>query len=64
MQKIQTKQHMGPDLGDFIIKVGSVGSRTKISRIDNIIGLKYHVLMEESGKIAFLTKLPNTHEIE
>jgi len=63
-KKIQTKQHMGPDLDDFIIKVGGVGTRTMIVRIENIIGLKYHLLLQEGGKIAFLTKLPNTREIE
>lgn len=63
-KKIQQKQHMGPDLDEFIIKVGSVGSRTTIIRIDTIIGFKYHVLLDENGTISYLTKLPNTREVE
>jgi len=63
-KQISKLQHMGPDFDDFVIKVGAVGKRLKAVAVENVLGFKYHVLLDSKGEISFVSKVPNTREIE
>jgi len=63
-RKLPIKEHMGTDLDSFAIKVGAIGRRVMAVPVDNVLGYKYHVTLNHAGDINFVSKLPNTREVE
>jgi len=63
-RKIPIKEHMGTDLDSFVIKTGTIGKRVIAVSVCNVLGFKYHVTLNHAGEMIFVSKLPNTREIE
>lgn len=49
---------------DFIYKVLSVGQRLKAVSVLNVIGTKYHAIVDKDGLLTHVVKVPNTLEVE
>jgi len=63
-RSVRTTPHLGPGLDTFIFKVTAVGKRIKTVAVECVLGFKYHAMLNSSGELAYLVKVPNTRELE
>lgn len=63
-RKIPPRDHFSTRLDAFVVKAGPLGRRVIAVPVANILGYKYHIFLNHAGDINFVSKLPNTREVE
>lgn len=63
-RSLRSSRHLGPDLESFIFKVAAIGLRLKAIAVESVVGFKYHAMLNSTGDLGYLVKLPNTCELE